>query len=174
MKTFQHFYQFLLFFLFHIEFHTLKRRQTEYSQHRFRINNISSADQIHLIPEVAIISRIGFAANVVPSILLFFLIHLMFFYITHQYFLLFSRFTQNFFIIHLKIHLMFSSYNHLIEKSILEFYLKNIFDFVYFDILTSIYKDIMIGSKNETVKKRSKSYDDFTAGRKKSSAKNIR
>ena len=79
MKTFQHFCQFLLFFLFHSEFHTLKRRQTEYSQHRFRINNISSADQIHLIPEVASISRIGFAANVVPSILLFFLIHLMFF-----------------------------------------------------------------------------------------------
>ena len=69
---------------------------------------------------------------------------------------------------------MFSSYNHLIEKSILEFYLKNIFDFVYFDILTSIYKDIMIESKKETTKKRSKSYDDFTTGRKKSSAKNIR
>ena len=69
---------------------------------------------------------------------------------------------------------MFSSYNHLIEKSILEFYLKNIFDFVYFDTLTSIYKDIMIESKKETAKKRSKSYDDFTAGRKKSSAKNIR
>ena len=56
----------------------------------------------------------------------------------------------------------------------MEFYLKNIFDFVYFDILTSIYKDIMIGSKNETAKKRSKSYDDFTTGRKKSSTKNIR
>ena len=69
---------------------------------------------------------------------------------------------------------MFSSYNHLIEKSILEFYLKNIFDFVYFDILTSIYKDIMIESKEETAKKRSKSYDDFITGRKKSSAKNIR
>lgn len=56
----------------------------------------------------------------------------------------------------------------------MEFYLKNIFDFVYFDILTSIYKDIMIESKKETTKKRSKSYDDFITGRKKSSAKNIR
>lgn len=69
---------------------------------------------------------------------------------------------------------MYLSYNHLLENSILEFYLKNHFCFVYFDILTSICKDIMIRSKNETSKKRSKSYDDFTAGRKKSSTKNIR
>ena len=69
---------------------------------------------------------------------------------------------------------MYPSYNHLVEKSILEFFLKNIFVFVYFDILTSIYKDIMIESKKETTKKRSKSYDDFTTGRKKSSTKNIR
>ena len=107
MKTFQHFCQFLLFFLFHTEFHTLKRRQTEYSQHRFRIHNISSADKIHLIPEVAIISRIESAASVVPSILLFFLIHLMFFtshtnisccfLVSHKIFLLFiSKFIRCF------------------------------------------------------------------------------
>mgnify|MGYP000615214822 FL=1 len=40
-----------------------------------------------------------------------------------------------------------------------------------FDTLTSIYKDIMIRSNNGTAKKRSKSYDDFITGRKRSSAK---
>lgn len=129
---------------------------------------------ISQIPAAAIIRRIGSAANVVPSILLFSSNSSDVFYIAYQYFLLFSCVARIFFVIRLQIHLMYLSYNHLIKKSILEFFLKIHFSFVYFDILTSNRKDTMIRSKNETSKKRSKSYDDFITGRKKSSAKNIR